>query len=264
MAGEPRRCLACGGKAKPAAGARAVNCPGCGLTLVVAPGRESLAPMVAPRFGREAAFGALSALRRLPDRAGATEIRQARLLLVPFWRHVDEASRSIERRGLVVSAADLLPIGLPSLTPETPSVRGLEVERHTRAGDMMGRLAEEHLDIDAAVVSVTRAPDGGPASMAVPGRESPDGAGWKLVYHPVWAFHYIVYNKEHFHVVDAVSGEPVGPARDVNGAAVGAAAAAAMLLLFAAGLPWLGAASALPAWAGGWAASRIAMRAGRR
>ncbi len=259
----PGRCLMCGTAVKPSAGARLVNCPSCGLTLVVMPGREDLAPMVAPRLGRDACFAALATERRLPEAEGATVVRQARLLLVPFWRHVDESKRSVARRGTVVSAADLLPVGLPTQTASHPSVRGLVVEEHTRTGDLMGRLPDDQLAIEAHAVSVTRAPGGGPASDAPPSPGDPDGAGWRLVYHPVWAFHYVVYDKEHLHVVDAVSGLPIGPAHRPRLGRVGVATGAAMLVLFAAGLPWLAGWAALPAWLGGLVVSRAVMRAER-
>jgi len=261
MPGTAKRCPVCGGEVPINDGATPVNCPSCGLTLLAVPGGDGLAPMVAPRLGRDACFAALSSERRLPQRPGATVVREARLLLVPFWRHVDESRRSVSRPGTVVSAADLLPVGLPSLTTAVTSVRGLVVEEHTRTGDMMGRLPDDQLGLEASVVGVTRGPDGGPPPAAAAG---PQEAGWRLVYHPVWAFHYVVFDKEHLHVVDAVGGEPVGPAHRPRHARVGLAAGGVMLLLFAAGLPWLGGWGAVPAWLGGWYASRAVMRAERQ
>ena len=156
-----------------------------------------------PRADRNACWEALVKERALPAEPRVTELREARLLLVPFWRHVDEAKRSVERRGIVNSAADLTPIGLPCLTRDRQWVKGLAVEETTRTGDGMGRLAADSPDLVVTLVDVMFGPDGSTQSAAA-------GPDWRLVYYPIWSFNYSVYCKEHFHAVDRSEERRVG------------------------------------------------------
>jgi len=242
------QCLGCNGKIKVAA-ARFVACPLCGLTLVGAGADSGLPPLVAPRGGQDRCWEALARERRLPDREGATQVREARLLLVPFWLLDDASRRSVSRPGVVVSAADLTPVGLPPLAAGRARVAGLGVEPASRTGDAMGRL-EDPSALDAAVVAATLPPDGAAAAA---------GARWRLVYYPVWSFHYVVYNKEHYHVVDAVTAQPVGPARRVRSRVAVWAAMIGLLGVFLALQPLVGAAAAVPAWGVSLAAFRLTL-----
>ncbi|HET9481157.1 MAG TPA: hypothetical protein VFP98_05320, partial [Candidatus Polarisedimenticolia bacterium] len=217
-------------------------CPMCALSLVVAPGAADFAPLVAPRVSGDAAWRELERARRLPREEGAVVVREKRLLLVPFWRAADGGGGGAE----LISGADLLPVGLPPLGEARRRVAGLRVRELTGTGDAMGRLTQSPAHLEADIVDVTIHPAG----------ES--GGSWKLVYYPIWSFHYAVYSKEHRHVVDAASGEPVGPARGIPWAGIAGAAVTVLAIVFAAGYPLLGAAAAVPAWAAALAGMRIA------
>lgn len=209
--------------------------------------------MAVPRAGRDACWNALITELRLPFEGSATELRSAGLLLVPFWRHADETKRSVSRSGVVVSAADLTPTGLPSLSLARRRVRGLAVEQTTRTGDGMGRLAEGAPPLDATVVDV----------MLQPGPPPPGAAAaseWRLVYYPVWSFHYVVFSKEHYHAVDAITAVPIGPARRINWPLIATLTLATMLAAFAVAQPLTGAAAALPAWIAALAVMRALIR----
>jgi len=257
------RCLACGAGAKPG-DAQAVNCPRCGLTLLRVPGTSSFAPAVIPAVSREDAWRALARMRRLEAVAGVAEIRSARILMVPFWRQVDEGVRSVSRPGVVLSAAELLPVGLPGLSPSRQQVAGLDVERRTRTGDALGRLEENPGRVDAGVVAVVRGPGGLSGLEALEAAAAPSAGGWTLYYYPVWSFHYVFYSKEYFHVVDATTGRPVGPAREVSWPLVAWTAAASQAGAFLAALPLIGAAAALPAWLVSLGVMRWLLRRQRR
>jgi len=252
MMGRLARCLACGAKLKieEQPGSLATPaCPMCGLTLVGPASLSDLAPVAVPRATLEACWASLAKERRLPLQGGATELREARLLLVPFWKRDDPTGGGGSGAGLVVSGADLLPIGLPPLTARRQNVRGLGVRTGTRTGDAMGRLPGG-ASLDAIAVDATLGPDAlTPQEAIEAGRAGSGAPAWRLVYYPVWAMCYVLFNKEHHHVVDAVTGRPVGPARRVRWSIVSALWAAAMLALFLSGLPWLGWLAALPAWA---------------
>jgi len=261
------RCGACNGKIKVTMDRVAVPCPLCGLTLLGTEHRPVLSPVVVPRAQQEICWRALVDERRLPGEPGATVIRAARLLLVPFWRLVDESRRSITRPGEVVSAADLSPVGLPCLTSKRRSIPGLDVEPRTRVGDAMGRLEGGSTALRADVVNVMIGPEGGPAGPALDALESDSNAAarrrWQLVYYPVWSFHYVLYNKEQYHIVDAITARPVGPARRVRWGMVVLGAIAPMLGVFVALAPVAGAAAALPAWLAGLVTMRLMIRSQR-
>lgn len=257
------RCLGCRGKIKVASDRAFVGCPLCGLTLVNTPGIADLPAVVAPKAGQRACWEALVRQLDLPSREGATEVRASRLLLAPFWRHVDEAKRSVSRAAMVVSAADLSPVGLPRLTPERQRISGLEVEKRTRTGDAMGRIPDEGQELAGASVVQAMLGPGGPGAPAIPASVADSPTWWQLVYYPVWSFHYVVYNKEHFHVVDAVSGQPIGPARPLRIGVIASAAAGSLLAGFLLLEPVAGFAAALPALAISLAATRLAMQSQR-
>jgi len=250
------RCGACNGKVPAEARSVMLNCPMCGLAIVTGPGMQGYSPMALPRADQRACWDALGKELSLPPEPGATELRRARLLLVPYWRHVDESKRSVERKGIVLSAADLTPVGLPCLTRERQRVKGLAVEEVTRTGDGMGRLAAGSPPPDLALVDVMLGPD-----ATVPGA-SP-GADWRLVYYPIWSFHYAVYSKEHFHAVDAVHATPIGPAHRLSWPMIVAWPLALMLLVYTAGAPLVGPAAAIPAWLAALAAMRLSIRSQR-
>ncbi|HZI95154.1 MAG TPA: hypothetical protein VFE84_12980, partial [Patescibacteria group bacterium] len=220
-----------------------------------------------PRAQQDLCWQALVTERRLPTEPGATQIRRARLLLVPFWRLVDESRRSLTRPGEVVSAADLSPVGLPCLNSRRRRIPGLDVEPRTRVGDAMGRLEGDPAALQAEVVDVMIGPDGGSPRAALDKLASESGAAarpwWQLVYYPVWSFHYILFNKEQYHIVDAVTARPVGPARRVRWALVVLGAIAPMLGVFVALAPIAGAAAALPAWLAGLVTMRLVLRSQR-
>ena len=249
------RCLACNGKIPIETEGAMANCPVCGLAVVTAPGMTGFHPMAVPRTDQNTCWAALVKERELPVAPRATELRSARLLLVPYWRHVDEAKRSVERKGLVLSAANLTPIGLPSMTRDRQDAKGLTVEAITRTGDGMGRLAAGAAPPVATVVDVMFGPEGG----QFPGA----GADWRLVYYPVWSFHYAVYSKEHFHMVDAITATPIGPARRLSWPMIVAMPLVLMLLLYTAGAPFIGSAAAAPAWLAALAAMRLTIRSQR-
>jgi hypothetical protein len=261
-------CGACNGKIKVTMDRLAVSCPLCGLTLLGSERDPVLSPVVVPRARQEICWRALVDERRLPMEPGATVIRSARLLLVPFWRLVDESRRSITRPGEVVSAADLSPVGLPCLTTKRRSIPGLDVEPRTRVGDAMGRLEAGSAPLQADVVNVMIGPEGGPARAAIDALGSDSNAAaqrrWQLVYYPVWSFHYVVYDKEQYHIVDAITTRPVGPARRVRWGRVVLGAFASMLGVFAALAPVAGASAALPAWLAGLVTMRLMIRHQRR
>lgn len=250
------RCKACNGKVPIEAEQALVNCTMCGLAVVTAPGMTELHPMAVPRAGQDACWDALVKERALPSEPRATELREARLLLVPFWRHVDEAKRSVERKGLVVSAADLTPLGLPRLTRNRPRVKGLSVEEVTRTGDGMGRFAAGSPAPDATVVDVMLGPEGAQASGAA-------GSDWRVVYYPIWSFHYAVYSKEHFHAVDAIHATPIGPAHRLSWSMILGVPVAVMLTVYTAGAPFIGPAAGLVAWLAAVAAMHLSIRAQR-
>ncbi len=254
------RCLKCDEKVKVKPDRRATGCSGCGLTLVNAPGVEGLAPMVIPRVTREAAWEALLAERGLAGRPGGVTLRSARLLLVPFWRWCDASMQSVSRRGLVVSAADLLSAGLPSITRRRRRLAGLEVESLSRVGDAMGRLTpDEEAALDAEIVDVTEGPDGAdPAETLAAGLR--DGVGWSLLYYPIWSFRYLADGVQCLHTVDAATGHPVGTARRVRGGVPAMTIAAMVLSAFLAGRPVIGATAALPAFLIGVIAWFVAVR----
>lgn len=257
------RCWHCGGKLKPPPGRRVVGCPMCALTLVNSAGTDRLPPLVVPRFSREACWQALEKEQRLPRTGGATEVREARLLLAPFWRFENEQSKNLSRPGTVVSGADLLSIGLPGLTRSTPRLFGLDVEARTRVGDAMGRLTDDASDIEAEIVDVGLGPDG--VSLA----EALDASGdtvadWRLFYYPLWSFRYVVYSKEQFHVVDATNARPVGHALRPRWLPVAGWSVGAMLVVFLALQPLAGALAALPAWLAGMATLRASLVRQRR
>lgn len=260
------RCGACRGKIKVASDNGIVACPLCGLTLLNTVELAGLPPIVAPRADGEACWRAMVRERRLPEETGATELRASRLLLVPFWRLVDESKRSAARAGLVVSGADLSAVGLPCLSERRTRIRGLDVEPHTRVGDAMGRL-DAAGGVDADVVDVTIGPPHQPPRKALDAlaREAgePGGPWWQLVYYPIWSFHYVVYNKEQFHVADATTAAAIGPARRMRWGAVALASIGPMFGVFLALAPFVGAAAALPAWLLGLAAMRLTLRSFR-
>lgn len=259
------RCLACGGKIKLDAGQATANCPICGLTVLSLRGIGNLPPVVIPRRGREDCWEALTLGLRLPRAEEATRIREARLLLLPFWRWTEESTRSLSRRGIVLSAADLTPAGVPCLTRDDQSARGLAVEAFTRAGDLMGRLEADPGRIEAEAVDPMIPPDGMILEQvlgAVP--EGIRAPGWRLIYYPIWSFRYAVWDKEWMHAVDAVTGRPCGGARRVRWGVVAAIASGGTALVFLAALPLLGAAAVLPAWLAGAVAMRAAILRQRR
>ncbi len=189
---------------------------------------------VASPLSQQAAWDALAGERRWPARPGAVELRSARLLLVPFWRHHLGAGRvgagrvGAGRGGAggaagVVSAADLLPIGLPPLGAQRTSLSGFAARFGYAAA----------------------APDG---SVSVDSTLPPPDGSWTPERHPMWAFHYVQHNKERFHVVDAVTGRAIGPARRFRPLPVAAAGAIAFAALFLTAWPLLRAAAVLPAW----------------
>ena len=104
-----------------------------------------------------------------------------------------------------------------------------------------------------------------PCVLSAPAASPADPAAswWQLVYHPVWSFHYVVYNKEHYHVVDATTAQPIGPARRLRRGIVVIATMAPMLAIFLALEPFVGAAAALPAWLASLAAMRLTLRSQR-
>lgn len=265
MTGEGRlsRCLACGGKVKVAAESRVSNCPLCGLTLLAVPGFAELAPLVVPRVGKERAWEALVREQALPAGENQTVSREEHLLLVPFWRLVDEAKRSVARTGRVASGAELLSCGLPSMRKTDDTVRGLDVKTRSRTGDAMGRLEDGSALPDCVILDVTAGPPGMTPAEAL-ATDTSQEKGWRLFYYPVWSFRYAVFSKENFHVVDATNGCPVGPARRVRWPAVALASAVSMLAFFLAGLVWLGPFAAAPAWAGSVVVMRAAMLAQRK
>lgn len=253
--GRLARCMACRGRIKVDTVRGWMSCPLCGLTLIDVPGVDDLPPAVVPRAGGDACWKALADEQRLPAHAGAAQMRESRLLLVPYWRFRENPTMSHADGGLLVSGCDLLPIGLPPMTRGRQEVRGLQVRQRTASGDAMGRLENAAAGPEADVIDVTLGPDLMTPKEAVESWSAgPAGHGWQLVYHPLWSFRYTVHEKEQFHLVDATTASPIGPARRGRPGAVAAASAATMLLIFLAAVPLLGAAAALPAWLGSTAA----------
>ena len=135
-------------------------------------------------------------------------------------------------------------------------VKGLAVEAITRTGDGMGRLAAESPDLEVTVVDVMFGPDGSTQGAAA-------GPDWRLVYYPIWSFHYSVYCKEHFHAVDAISATPIGPAHRLLWPMIIGIPLALMLLVYTAGAPLIGPAAAVVAWFAAVAAMRLSIRSQR-
>lgn len=263
------RCLACGAKLKLDAereGALPVaGCPGCGLSLVSVDQCDGFPPFVAPAIGREEAWKALAMERRFPIADGPARAREARLLLAPFWLRRAIQAGPQGRGGALRSAADMRPIGLPPISVAGAPPIGLDVAARTRTGDRMGRLPDGVEALGGVAIQVTIDPEGGdPAASLGTLTRDPAAAAWGLVYYPVWAFHYTLFEKEHYHVVDAVSGTAVGPARDVRWPAVAALSTAALVAVGIAIDPLAGAFAAVPAWVAGLGVMRASIRRYRR
>lgn len=183
------------------------------------------------RLSRQEAWEALARERRWPAASSAVELRSARLLLAPFWRQGEGSAARY------VSAADLLPVGLPPLDAQRAHLAGL---------DLRGAAGSDGAPPTADTVSVDR---------TLP---SPEGS-WAPLARPIWAFHYVYLNKERFHAVDATTGRAIGPARRPRVAAIAVVGG----LLFAGGFgltwPLLGPLAALPAWLLAVGATRLTL-----
>ena len=185
-----------------------------------------MADFVAPRLDRDSAWAWLVAVLRDGDRA---QMISARLACVPF------AEGKVPGREAATSLADLLPAGLPPAIRPAPAGGAAS---NARAGSV----PPEHERIDIMI------PAGGAA----------------VVHHPFWLFTYRIDYKEHAAAVDAVSGEPIGPAVPPDRWAPAWKSALAGLLVFAgAGLPASAVLPSLAAWslAGllSWAAASIVL-----
>lgn len=251
------RCLACETKLKIPAGRSMAPCPRCGLALARVAGMEFLPPLVVPRHPKEACWKMLLRERGLLEREGSVTQRGATLVLAPFWRESTGAPDGATRPAVVLSGADLQSSGLPLLTTSQQRIRGSEVETRSRSGDAMGRLEGE--PVEATVMDVTLRP-----GVAMSRRGTDTGAGWKLFYYPFWSFRYLADGVQHFHMVDAVTGVPVGPARRPRHMMIALSAGLTMLATFLILRPEMGAFASVVAWAGSIAAFRIATWADRR
>ncbi len=252
------RCLTCETKVKIAARRSVAACPRCGLALVSVAGMDVLPPLVVPRWERDACWRALLRERGI-SRADSGTSRGAHLALVPFWREAGSARDGTPRAGVVLSGADLQSAGLPLLTTSQRRLRGADVEARSRSGDAMGRLEGDGSAMEAAVMDVTLRP-----GVKMSRRGTDDGTGWKLFYYPFWSFRYLAGGVQHFHMVDAVTGRPLGPARRSRHLMISVATGLSMLAIFLILRPSIGAFASVVAWAGSIAALRIATWADRR
>ena len=245
------RCLACETKVKIPARHSMTACPRCGLALASVAGMEFLPPLVVPRHPKEACWKSLLRERGLVAREASVTPRGATLVLAPFWRQSSGARDGASRPAVVLSGADLQSSGLPLLTARQQRIRGADVETRSRSGDAMGRLEGDA--IDATVMDVTLRP-----GVAMSRRGTDTGAGWKLFYYPFWSFRYLADGVQHFHMVDAVTGRPVGPARRPRHMMIALSTGLTMLAIFLILRPEMGAFASVVAWGGSLAALRIA------
>ena len=257
-AARPGKCLACDAKIKRAARAAVAACSRCGRALVSVAGMDVMPPLVVPLAAREACWKTLLLERGATSREDEVTQRGALLTLVPFWRQGGSAD-SASRSGVVLAGADLQSAGLPLLTTSQQHIRGAEIEPRSRSGETMGRLEGDGSAMEATVMDVTLRP-----GITMSRRGTDDGTGWKLFYYPFWSFRYLEGGVQHFHMVDAVTGRPVGPARRPRHLMISIAAGLTMLAVFLLLRNSIGAFASVLAWGSSLVALRIATRADRR
>ena len=188
----------------------AIFCPECGCCLLaLRPGNGrsgALHAVVPPRVDADAAWSRLSA----PGFEGlASQRTAARLLFVPFHEWAPDLNRTRvvrDARALLAPAADLLPAGFLA-----PSSHGGDDRRGLAIADTShkGRLADPAAALD--LIRLGEAVDVMlPRPETAPEGADP-GAPPRLLYYPFWFVTYRVDWTERRGVVDAVTGEPVGP-----------------------------------------------------
>jgi len=226
-------CGACGKAIAADAAQPATFCRecGCSLLLVTRAGQAppSLDPFVAPRVDATAAWARLKAAGRHAESASMTG---SRLLFVPFHEWAPDLSRTRlvkDARSLFAPAADLLPSGLPGApSPSGEDLRGLAVAETAHKGRLADPSGTVDLIRQGEIVDV----------MLPPPDHAPDGADPacppRLLYYPLWFITYRIDWTERRGVVNAVTGEPVGPSSAPVRFRAAALAAVAGLVSFAA------------------------------
>jgi hypothetical protein len=188
----------------------ATFCPECGCCLLAIQrgggGAAELLPLVPPRVGADAAWSKLSESALPGLRAERTA---ARLLFVPFHEWAPDLSRTRvvrDARALLAPAADLLPAGFHA--PDSTlgdDRRGLAIAETAHKGRLADPASTLDLIRQGEAVDVMVPRPGTPPEGADP------GAPPRLLCYPFWFVTYRVDWTERRGVVDAVTGEPVGP-----------------------------------------------------
>jgi len=252
-------CGSCGKALAADLSAPATFCRECGCCLLVLPRTPCFPILVPPRVEVEAAWGRLRSAAVRGDRARMTAWR---LLFVPFHEWAPDLGRTRvirDAHALISPAADLLPAGLRSpAAPLGDDVRALAIAKTAHRGRLADPAAGLSLirkgeAVDVMIPSPARAPEGADPT-----------AGSRLLYYPFWFLTYRIDWTEHRGVVDAVTGEPVGPSAAprrwtpaVLSAAAGLGAFAALgFLLKPLGSP---AVQSICAAAVSWAAARVTL-----
>jgi len=226
-------------------------CRECGCCLLVQTregrGAPRLTPLVPPRVTKDAAWRRLQATGGDRDRA---QLTGARLLFVPFHEWAPDLGRTRvvnDARALLAPACDLLPAGfLAPVSPLGDDRRGLAIAGTAHKGRLADPSAAMALIREGEAVDVMM-----PPPPAVPDGAAP-GSSPRLLLHPLWFLTYRVDWTERRGVVDAVTGEPIGPSSPPGlwglaaaaAAAGGAAFVAAFLALQPLSMPWVQAAVA--------------------
>lgn len=256
-------CGACGKKLAADLKHSATFCRECGCCLLALPsvhaGTGALQPFVPPRVEKDAAW---LSLRGADIEASKATLTASRLLFVPFREWSPDLSRTRvvhDARALLAPAADLLPAGfLAPVAPAGDDRRGLaiaETSHKGRLADPEGALAliRQGEVVDPMLPPPARAPEG-----------AEPGATPRLLYYPFWFLTYRIDWTERRGVVDAVTGEPVGPSsaprRWAPAAIAAAAGLAVFLLLFLALKPLeMPVVGGIVAAAGSWAAATVSL-----
>ncbi|MBI3451200.1 MAG: hypothetical protein HY049_20085 [Acidobacteria bacterium] len=249
-----RSTVSCGFCGKPIHADLAVPahfCRDCGCCLLVRTPAGSaaplLTPLVPPRVTREAAWSRLQGTGGDLDRA---QLTGARLLLVPFHEWAPDLGRTRvvkDARALLAPACDLLPAGFQApVAPLGDDRRGLSIAETAHRGRLADPAAALALIREGEAVDVmVPAPDRIPEGAAT-------GSSPRLLHYPLWFLTYRIDWTERRGVVDAVTGEPVGPSSTprmwspaaLAAAAGGAAFVAAFVALRPLAMPWIQAAVA--------------------